>query len=86
MKKYLLTFIAAILVSFSAMAFNNTLKEAYEILQTAKTADDYSRAEKKFRSASAPQFLLPQNSFPLLRMTFSPSCVITSQLKCHLLK
>lgn len=52
MKKYLLTFIAAIMVSFSAMAFNNTLKEAYEILQTAKTADDYSRAEKKFRSAS----------------------------------
>lgn len=66
MKKYLLTFIAAILVSFSAMAFNNTLKEAYEILQTAKTADDYSRAEKN----SAPQAAM---SATTLRLTTASS-------------
>lgn len=53
MKKYFLTFIASIMVAFSAMAFNSTLDEANRMLQTAKTADDYIRAEKKFRSSSA---------------------------------
>ena len=53
MKKYLLTFLAAVAVALNVFAFNEALREAHQLLQTAKTAEDYTRAEKKFQSATS---------------------------------